>query len=66
MSDEIPLLLYSSGIPGISLPIKLDKNKLPVGIQILGKDFDEQGLLNVAKVIESCASFKDTPNGAAS
>ena len=66
LNDVITVPASLAGIPGISLPIKLDKNKLPVGIQILGKDFDEQGLLNVAKVIETCASFKDTPNGAAS
>ena len=66
LNDVFTVPASLAGIPGISLPIKLDKNKLPVGIQILGKDFDEQGLLNVAKVIESCASFKDTPNGAAS
>ena len=66
LNDVFTVPASLAGIPGISLPIKLDKNELPVGIQILGKDFDEQGLLNVAKVIESCASFKDTPNGAAS
>ena len=66
LNDVFTVPASLAGIPGISLPIKLDKNKLPVGIQILGKDFDEQGLLNVAKVIESSASFKDTPNGAAS
>ena len=66
LNDVFTVPASLAGIPGISLPIKLDKNKLPVGIQILGKDFDEQGLLNVAKVIETCASFKDTPNGAAS
>ena len=66
LNDVFTVPASLAGIPGISLPIKLDKNKLPVGIQILGKDFDEQGLLNVAKVIESSASFQDTPNGAAS
>ena len=66
LNDVFTVPASLAGIPGISIPIKLDNNKLPVGIQILGKDFDEQGLLNVANVIESCASFKDTPNGAAS
>ena len=65
LNDVFTVPASLAGIPGISLPIKLDKNKLPVGIQILGKDFDEQGLLNVAKVIETCTSFKDTPNGGA-
>ena len=49
LNDVFTVPASLAGIPGISLPIKLDKNKLPVGIQILGKDFDEQGLLNVAK-----------------
>ena len=66
LNDVFTVPASLAGIPGISIPIKLDNNNLPVGIQILGKDFDEQGLLNVANIIESCASFKDTPNGAAS
>ena len=66
LNDVFTVPASLAGIPGISIPIKLDNNKLPVGIQILGRDFDEQGLLNVAKVIETSANFNFVPNGAAS
>ena len=66
LNDVFTVPASLAGIPGISLPIKLDKQNLPIGIQILGKDFDENGLLNIANVIENCANFKCDPDGAAS
>jgi len=52
-----PLLMYLNdiytvsanlaGIPAISIPAGFDKNKLPFGIQIMGKKFDELGLLRM-------------------
>lgn len=41
-----------SGLPGISIPIGLDKNKLPIGMQIIGKKFDESEILNLAYQFE--------------
>jgi aspartyl-tRNA(Asn)/glutamyl-tRNA(Gln) amidotransferase subunit A len=58
-----PLLMYLSdvyvtcanlaGIPGISVPCGLDRNGLPIGLQILAKQFDESTLLRVADFLES-------------
>ncbi len=41
-----------AGIPGCSIPCGTDENGLPVGLQLLGKQFDEQTLLNVAYALE--------------
>lgn len=41
-----------SGLPGISLPIGLDKDRLPIGMQIIGKKFDESEILNLAYQFE--------------
>ena len=38
-----------AGLPGISIPAGQDKNNYPLGLQILGKPFDEQGILNIAQ-----------------
>lgn len=46
------------GCPAITIPIKLSKKKLPLSIQLIGKNFDEQTLLNTAKWIESKVNFK--------
>ena len=66
LNDVFTVPASLAGIPGISIPISLDNQNLPIGIQILGKDFDEVGLLNIANVLEGCANFKCHPNGAAS
>lgn len=34
-----------SGNPAVSIPAGFDKSKLPIGLQIIGKDFDEKGIL---------------------
>ncbi len=39
------------GIPGISIPIGKDKNGLPIGMQLMAKQFDESTLLQAAKVM---------------
>ena len=41
-----------SGLPGISIPIGLDKNRLPIGMQILGKKFAESEILSLAYQFE--------------
>lgn len=40
-----------SGNPSINIPIGKDKNGLPIGLQITGKDFDESGVLRLADYI---------------
>jgi aspartyl-tRNA(Asn)/glutamyl-tRNA(Gln) amidotransferase subunit A len=43
------------GIPGISVPCGETKEKLPIGLQILGKHFDEATVLRVAAAVEQAA-----------
>ncbi|KPI93664.1 Glutamyl-tRNA(Gln) amidotransferase subunit A-like [Papilio xuthus] len=42
-----------AGIPAVSIPIRLSKNKLPISLQLMGPNLSEELLLNVAKRIES-------------
>jgi len=57
MSDILTISANLAGIPGISVPVGLDKTGLPIGMQVLGKLFDEKTILNVAKAIEeNCES----------
>ena len=48
LSDIYTVSANLAGIPGISIPAGVDGQKLPVGLQILGKQFDEATLLKVA------------------
>ena len=52
LSDIYTVSANLAGIPGISIPAGVDKNNLPIGAQLLGKQFDEATLLNVADFIE--------------
>ena len=52
LNDVFTVPASLSGLPGISIPFGKDKNNLPLGIQILGKHFDEQQVLNGALSLE--------------
>ncbi len=41
-----------AGLPGLSVPFSLSQNKLPIGLQLTAKAFDEQTLLNVGLALE--------------
>lgn len=42
-----------AGIPGINIPIGLDSNGLPIGLQLLSNQFEEQALLNLSQFIQN-------------
>ena len=50
-----------AGIPGISVPAGLDADGLPLGLQVLGRAFDEETVLRVADVLETAAGFTARP-----
>jgi len=47
-----------AGLPAMSIPASLDKNKLPLGPQLIGKPLAEQTLLNIAFSMEQKINFK--------
>jgi aspartyl-tRNA(Asn)/glutamyl-tRNA(Gln) amidotransferase subunit A len=50
-----------SGIPGMSVPAGLDAAGLPLGLQVLGRPFDEETVFAVAAAIERAANFTALP-----
>ena len=52
-----------AGLPGISVPAGISKEGTPLGLQLIGKAFDEETLLKTGQVIESAAG--DLPKAAA-
>jgi aspartyl-tRNA(Asn)/glutamyl-tRNA(Gln) amidotransferase subunit A len=53
LADIYTVTADLAGIPGISVPCGLTKNeKLPIGLQILGKHFDETTILRIAHAYE--------------
>jgi aspartyl-tRNA(Asn)/glutamyl-tRNA(Gln) amidotransferase subunit A len=52
LADIYTVTADLAGIPGISIPCGETKGKLPIGVQILGKHFDESTILRVAHAYE--------------
>ena len=51
-ADQLTVPANHAGVPGISLPAGLDIDGLPIGIQLLGPDFSEASLLQIARAYE--------------
>ena len=63
LNDVFTVPASLAGMPGISLPAGLSKDGLPLGLQLIGKPFDEETLLNAAGVLESAAGFDAVAGG---
>jgi aspartyl-tRNA(Asn)/glutamyl-tRNA(Gln) amidotransferase subunit A len=50
-----------AGLPGISVPAGLSEDGLPLGLQLLGRPFDEATVLRAADVLERAAAFTARP-----
>ncbi|MDE2575237.1 MAG: aspartyl/glutamyl-tRNA amidotransferase subunit A, partial [Rhodospirillales bacterium] len=69
MSDPVAMYLNDvftvpanmSGIPGLSVPAGLDARGLPLGLQVLGRPFDEETVFAVGAALERAAGFAALP-----
>jgi len=52
MSDILTISANLAGIPGISVPIAISANGLPIGLQIMANHFDEKKLFQAARSVE--------------
>ena len=58
LNDIFTVPINLAGLPAISVPAGYDKNNLPLGLQLVGKPFDEQTILNLSLAIEKRANFR--------
>ena len=61
LNDVFTVPSSLAGLPAMSVPGGLDKDGLPLGLQIIGKPLDEQGVLNAGLAIEERAGFTARP-----
>ena len=58
LSDIFTISANLAGIPGVSVPCGFTGENLPVGLQVLGKPFDEETILRVAYNYEQAANWR--------
>ena len=61
LNDVFTVTVNLAGLPGISVPVGLDAQGLPLGLQLIGRPWAEADLLNHAYVLEQAAGFVAKP-----
>ena len=59
LNDIFTVPVNLAGLPAISIPAGIDVKGYPLGLQIIGKAFDEQNILNIAYAMEEKIQFKN-------
>lgn len=59
LADICTVSVNIAGLPGISIPCGVDKEGMPVGMQLIGNKFEEEKLLNMAYVFEQKTKFRE-------
>lgn len=57
LSDIFTISVNLAGVPGISIPCGFTSNSLPIGLQIIGKHFDEETVLKIAYAYEQSTDW---------
>jgi aspartyl-tRNA(Asn)/glutamyl-tRNA(Gln) amidotransferase subunit A len=62
LNDVFTVTVNLAGLPGVAVPVGLDKQGLPLGLQLIGRPWEEGDLLNHAYVLERAAGFVAKPS----
>ena len=63
MNDIFTIPASMAGLPGLALPTGLSRNGLPLGLQLIGRAFDEETVFKVADTLERSLNFTAAPEG---
>ncbi len=58
LSDIYTISVNLAGLPAISLPVDKDEDGMPIGLQLIGKAYDEQTMFNGALALEKAVDYK--------
>ncbi|NDW53964.1 Asp-tRNA(Asn)/Glu-tRNA(Gln) amidotransferase subunit GatA [Aliiroseovarius sp. PrR006] len=61
LNDVFTVTVNLAGLPGVSIPAGLDAQGLPLGLQLIGRPWEEGDLLNIAHEVEARAGFVAKP-----
>ena len=57
LNDVFTVTVNLAGLPGVSVSVGLDSAGLPLGLQIIGRPWDEAEMLNIATTVERASGF---------
>jgi len=61
LNDVFTIPASMAGMPGMSIPVGLSSDGLPLGLQLIGKPFDEETMFRAAFALEQAAKFTAVP-----
>jgi len=61
LNDIFTVTVNMAGLPGVSVPAGLSSEGTPLGLQLIGRAFDEETLFRTAQVIEDAAGPLSKP-----
>ncbi len=62
LNDVFTVTVNLAGLPGVSVPTGFDKSGLPLGLQVIGRPWEEADMLNIAYSLEQSADFSAKPS----
>jgi len=62
LNDVFTVSVNLAGLPGLSVPAGLNAQGLPLGLQVIGKPWDEETIIRAGAVIERAANFTAIPS----
>ena len=62
LNDVFTVTVNLAGLPGLAVPVGLDAQGLPLGLQLIGRPWDEGNMLNHGAVLEKAAGFVAKPD----
>ena len=63
LDDILVIPVNMAGLPGLNIPIGFNKDKLPIGLHIIGNEFDEKTIYKLASYIEKTLDLNLNPKG---
>jgi aspartyl-tRNA(Asn)/glutamyl-tRNA(Gln) amidotransferase subunit A len=62
LNDVFTVTVNLAGLPGVAVPTGLDSQNLPLGLQLIGRPWEEGDMLNIAYQLEQSAGFVSKPD----